>query len=437
MVEPGVFRGGLFNIMVIASVSTLVFNGNPLLRYDAYYILADLIEIPNLGARSLRYWSYLLEHYLLGVKEREPPHATVGEKIWFVLYGAASSVYRVLVTVLIALFIAGRFFFIGVLLAIWAFAAMAIVPVIRTVRHLTSSPNLQRHRTRAITVSVGLACLIIGFLGYVPMPYHTEAEGIVWLQEEALVRAGANGFIAEILVQPGTHVSTGQPLIRSMDPQLTAKLRAGEARVAEWKADYAIEQVKDRTKAEMARQRLAQEEADLAVAQEREAELTVRAQTDGTFIVPQALDLPGRYYHRGDLMAYVIGSSQPMARVVVSQDAIDRVRADTDRVRVRIVDHPRTIITGHIVRAVPGADEYLPSRALAVDGGGDIATDPRDQKGAKAMQRMFQFDVALDMSRTVDHFGQRVYVRFEHDDEPLSVQLYRRVRLLFLSRFSV
>jgi putative peptide zinc metalloprotease protein len=437
LVEPGVLRAGLFNVMVIASVSTLIFNGNPLLRYDAYYILADLIEIPNLGARSLRYWSYLLERYLLGVKEREPPHATVGEKVWFLFYGAASSIYRVLVTVLIALFIAGRFFFIGVLLAIWAFGAMAIAPIIRTVRHLTSSPNLHRHRARAITVSVGLVCLIGGFLIYVPMPYHTEAEGIVWLQEEALVRAGANGFISEILAQPGTHVSKGDALIRSMDPQLIAKMRAGEARVAEWKANYAIELVKDRTKADMARQRLSQEEADLAVARQRAEELTVRAQTDGTFIVPEALDLPGRYYHQGDLMAYVIGSSQAMARVVVSQDAIDRVRAGTDRVRVRMVDHPRTIVTGHIVRAVPGADEYLPSKALAVDGGGDIATDPRDQKGAKAMQRMFQFDVALDLAQPVDHFGQRVYVRFEHDDEPLSVQLYRRVRLLFLSRFSV
>ena len=50
-------RAALFNIMVIASVSTLIFNGNPLLRYDAYYILADLIEMPNLAARSQRYWS--------------------------------------------------------------------------------------------------------------------------------------------------------------------------------------------------------------------------------------------------------------------------------------------------------------------------------------------------------------------------------------------
>ena len=426
LVEPGVFRGGLFNIMVIASVSTLIFNGNPLLRYDAYYILADLIEIPNLGARSLRYWSYLLERYLLGVKERDPPHASPGEKAWFVLYGAASSVYRVLVTVLIALFIAGRFFFIGVLLAIWAFAAMAIVPIFRTIRHLTSSPSLHRHRSRAIIVTTGLIALIGGFLLYVPMPYHTEAEGIVWLQEEALVRAGANGFISEILVQPGTHVSKGEALIRAVDSQLIAKLRGGRG------AGRRMEGRPCHRAGEGPHEVRHGAPAAGAGASGPRRRPSACGGTDGSrpnrrhlHRALQALDLPGRYYHRGDLIAYVIGSSQPMARVVVSQDAIDRVRADTDRVRVRMVDHPRTMITGHIVRAVPGGDEYLPSRALAVDGGGDIATDPRDQKGAKAMQRMFQFDVALDLPQPVDHFGQRVYVRFEHNDEPLSVQFYR------------
>ena len=76
LVEPGLLRAVLFNVMLIASVSTLLFNGNPLLRYDAYYILADLIEMPNLAARSLRYWGYLIERYLLGVHEAEPPDAS-------------------------------------------------------------------------------------------------------------------------------------------------------------------------------------------------------------------------------------------------------------------------------------------------------------------------------------------------------------------------
>jgi putative peptide zinc metalloprotease protein len=437
LAEPGVVRAVLFNIMVIAGVSTLLFNGNPLLRYDAYYILADLTEIPNLSTRSLRYWSYLFERYLLGARELEPPDATRAEKTWLLFYGAASSVYRVLVTVFIALFIAGRFFFIGVVLAIWAVAVMAIMPVVRGIRHLLGSPRLHGNRSRAIGVTVAMLAVAAGFLMFVPMPYHTYAQGVVWLPEEALVRAGGKGFLAEFLAQPGTRVSKGDPLLRCVNPELTAKLRADEAQVAEWEASYATLVVTDRPKADMTRQKLLAQKAELAETRQRVLDLTVRAQADGIFIVPQMLDLEGRFFHQGDLLAYVIGSFQPLARVVVPQDAIDRVRVATDRVRVRLVDLPDQTVTGRIVRAVPGGEEYLPSKALSLEGGGEIATDPRETKGAKSLQRMFQFDVQLDTGKPVDTFGQRVYVRFEHDDEPLSVQWFRSIRLLFLSRFSV
>src|SRR5262249_38846026 len=81
LIEPGLLRATLFNVMMIASVSTVLFNGNPLLRYDAYYILVDLIEIPNLAARSARYWRYLIERYILGVHEAEAPDASLAEKV--------------------------------------------------------------------------------------------------------------------------------------------------------------------------------------------------------------------------------------------------------------------------------------------------------------------------------------------------------------------
>ena len=53
-VEPGLVRAVYFNVILVAGVSTLVFNGNPLLRYDAYYMLADVIELPNLAQRAAR-----------------------------------------------------------------------------------------------------------------------------------------------------------------------------------------------------------------------------------------------------------------------------------------------------------------------------------------------------------------------------------------------
>ncbi|MGH8689045.1 MAG: hypothetical protein ACREVQ_15180 [Burkholderiales bacterium] len=437
LIEPGVVRAILFNVMLIASVSTVIFNGNPLLRYDAYYILADLIEMPNLAARSLRYWGYLIERYAMGVQDAEAPEASRSEKIWFVVYGAAASIYRVLVTVFIALFIAGRFFVIGVLLAAWAVVAMAVIPIVRGVRHLAGSPRLRRHRRRAIVATIGTVAALLVLLLAVPMPYHSHAEGVVWMSEQAMVRTGANSFVGGFLARPGSRVAVGDPLVRCYDPVLEANLRYSEARVDELQADYVTQFVVDRAKAEIAREQLASAQAALERVREQASELIVRAKSGGVFVVPQAVDLPGRYFRKGELLGYVIGSVRPIARVVVPQDAVDLVRLSTDRIRLRAVDRPAVTADGTIVRQVPAGEAYLPSRALAIDGGGQIATDPRDAKGPKALERMFQFDVALTDASRVELFGERVYVRFDHRMEPLALQLYRTVRLLFLSRFSV
>jgi putative peptide zinc metalloprotease protein len=437
LVEPGIVRALLFNVMLIASVSTLLFNGNPLLRYDAYYILADLIEIPNLAARSTRYWGYLVERYLLGVSESEPPDATLGEKIWFVCYGFASTIYRVIVTIVIAMFIAGRFFVIGVILAIWAVGAMAVFPVFKAVKHLVGNPRLHRHRSRAITVTTVLVVGMMGFVFNVPMPYHSHAEGVVWLPEQAVVRAGANGYFRDFLIDPGMAVIKGQALTQSIDPVLDAQLRQSTAKVTELEAEYAANFVSDRTKAQIVSDRLDAERARLARSLERTDALVARANTDGVFIVPQMGDMLGRYYHKGDLLGYVMGKTASIARVIVPQDAVDSVRTATDRIRLRLVNQPDEVMSGKMLREVPGGQEQLPSVALAAEGGGEIATDPRETKNPKALQRMFQFDVAIEDLHQIDRFGQRVYVRFEHQMTPLSVQWYRSIRRLFLASLNV
>ncbi|HXL75360.1 MAG TPA: hypothetical protein VN967_05850, partial [Burkholderiales bacterium] len=406
-------------------------------RYDAYYILADLIEIPNLAARALRYWAYLIERYALGVRDAEAPARSRGETAWFVFYGVAASVYRILVTVVIALFIASRFFVVGVLLAGWALVAMAVLPIVRGLRHLTGSPRLRRHRRRAVAVTLGATAGLAALLVAVPMPYHSHAEGVIWLSEQAMVRAGANGFVDRLLVEPGTRVTEGEPLVRSFDSMLDAKLRLAQARVAELEAQYASEFVADRAKAEIAREKLESERAALALASEKASDLIVHARSDGVFVAPQALDMPGRYYRKGELLGYVIGKEQPLARVVVPQEAVDMVRLATDRVRVRLVDRPEVIAEGRVVRQVPAGEAYLPSRALATEGGGEIAIDPRDSKGPRALERMFQFDVALAGIPRLETFGARAYVRFDHRMEPLCLRWYRAVRVLFLSRFGV
>jgi putative peptide zinc metalloprotease protein len=259
----------------------------------------------------------------------------------------------------------------------------------------------------------------------------------MWLPEHAIVHARANGFVDQLLVESGSRVIKGEPLVRSYDPALEAKLRLAQARVEELEAQYGSEFVADSAKAGIAREKLENERAAFAAATERASDLIAHAESDGVFLVPQAADIAGRFYRKGELLGYVIGQEQPYARFVVEQDAIDLVRDGTARVRVMMIDQPDVVAEGRVVRAVPAGETSLPSRALANEGGGQIAIDPRDSKNAKSLERMFQFDVALDGAVPLSTFGAHAYARFEHRMEPLWWRVYRAVRLLFLSRFGV
>src|SRR4029079_3565837 len=85
-----------FNAMLVAGVSTVVFNANPLLRYDGYYILSDFLEIPNLRQKSTEYTLGLIKRHLFRVKQQQPL-PPVGQRIWLFFYAVASSIYRVIV----------------------------------------------------------------------------------------------------------------------------------------------------------------------------------------------------------------------------------------------------------------------------------------------------------------------------------------------------
>lgn len=180
LVEPGVVRAVAFNVMLIAGVSTIVVNGNPLLRYDGYFILSDLIEIPNLGQRGQRYLTYWSDRYVFGAKELESPDETPSEKRWFVGYTITSWFYRIFVTVSIILFIANEFFVFGVALAIVAAFGLFVKPIWKSAKHLLESPSLHRYRARAIRLSViFLAIILVGGF-FVPMPLRTQTEGGGW-----------------------------------------------------------------------------------------------------------------------------------------------------------------------------------------------------------------------------------------------------------------
>jgi putative peptide zinc metalloprotease protein len=438
LLEPSLLRSVLFNVMLIAGVSTVIFNGNPLLRYDAYYILSDLIEMPNLASRATRYWGYLFDRFAFGLKDAQSPEEGGGAHAWLAGYGVLSTAYRIFVTVAIALFIAKQFFFMGVLLALWAVVMMAIVPLAKGVQHLASDKlRPRRLRVWGVTGAV-LAGLVIG-LFVVPVPFRTVLEGVAWLPQSALVRAGQDGFVERVVATPGAAVREGDLLVQVRNPSLEATARLAQAKVDELEAMYLANLHADRVRAAMALEQLKAERTALAAAQEKLALLAVRAAAAGTFVLPRADDLPGRFYRQGDLIGYVIDKPRPIARVVAPQADADVVRSAVSRVEVRMAHAPTQVLPARVEREVPAGEEYLPSKALSTEGGGQIVTDQRDTRGARTLERTFQFDVAIDAAGSALplYFGERIHVRFEHPEEPIGQQWLRTVRRLFLSHFHV
>jgi putative peptide zinc metalloprotease protein len=436
-VEPGTVRTLAYNAIIIAGVSTVLFNGNPLLRYDGYYILADLLEIPNLRSRANAYLGYLGERYLFGRREAEPPTATPGERAWFVVYGITSFVYRVFVVVAILLFLMDRFFLLGVIFAVLAGVGWATVPLGKGLRFLFTHPRIRSVRTRAVAVTAVVVALVVGVIGLVPAPYRSRGEGVVWIPDEAFVRAGVDGFVERVIARPGTRVRRGDILIVCRDPVLIERVQELGARRRELEARYVEQQVKDRVKAEIIKEELTDVTENLARARERAGELTIRSRTDGTFVAPLAADLPGRFVKQGELLGHVVELGTITVRTVVSQAFIDLVRQQTREVQVRLAERLAETFPAVIRREVPGASEQLPSPALGSQGGGQVATDPLDKQGVRAIQKVFQVDLELPSPLQVVNVGGRVHVRFDHGWAPLGIQWYRQVRQLFLSRFNV
>jgi putative peptide zinc metalloprotease protein len=436
-VEPGLVRALLYNVMLIAGISTVLFNANPLLRFDGYYMLMDALEIPNLRQRGTQFLIYLAERYLFGRREAEPPVSTPGERVWFVGWSVASFFYRILILIAILIFLGEQSLLLAVVFAVFTASAWFLVPMFKIGNYLLNNPKLWRVRGRATTVTAAAVLGIAGIFFVVPIPHRTTAQGVVWLPEESFARAGAEGFVQKVVATPGGWVKPGETLIETGDVLLVTEIKVLEARVAELDAKYREQAVADRVRAEIVEEERRFAVQNLERARERASELTIKAKAEGEFVLPRALDLPGRYVRQGDLLAHVVNSDAIIVRAIVSQQDIDLVRNATRGVEVRLVERLDQVLRAAVSRIVPSASDQLPSAALGTQGGGQAAVDPGDREGRKSVQRHFHVDVALPPGERTLHVGSRAYVRFDHGWSPLGVQWYRRARQLFLSRFNV
>jgi len=435
LIEPGTVRTLAYSIMLISGISTLLFNGNPLLRFDGYFVLADALEIPNLSSRSQGYLGYLIERYMFKIDGLKSPAMSGDERIWLIAYGVSAFVFRYIVMVGIIFYIADKFFVFGLLLAVWAVVAHGLMPLGRRVGYLLASPRLAQQRNRALGISLTAVLAFTILLFAVPVPLATITEGVVWTPDESEVRAEADAFVTTLVADPNSAVTAGEVLLITEDPELGANVAILDADLREATVRYNSLRLTDELEAGYVLEEIKSIKANLDRARERLAGLTIYSPSDGMFLVDRPQDIEGRYLKQGDVVGYVADMSRATVRVAVTQEDIGLIRSRTRQVALRFAENLHANVPATIRREVPAASNRLPSAVLGAAGGGQIAINAQDEKGTQTVHSVFHIE--LDVARPVAQIGGRTYVRFSHGFEPLGVQWFRRIRQLFLRRFDV
>jgi putative peptide zinc metalloprotease protein len=435
LLPDGIGRDLCFNLILIGGLSTLVFNGNPLLRFDGYYILAEWLEMPNLGQRSSQYLSYLLKRFGLGITAAQSPQTAQGEAGWLLCYGVLAGLYRLFISAVIALWVAGKFFVLGVLLAVWLLLGQLLWPLLKGITNLHDYATNYQRDLRFYSLMGGTLFVFWLLVFVMPVTQSTVVEGIVNLSPNAQLRSDSEGFVEQVLVENGLPVDIGQPLLQLSNAELQAEQAYLEARDLELSARQHAVLLSDRTELDILRADQRAVQSELADIRHQLQSLLVLSPAAGQLAVEQLSKLQGRLIKKGDVLGYVVDSATVEARVAIPQSRADLVRFNSQYIEVRLYNEPSKILSAQLLREVPSATRQLPSALLGSRSGGGIAVDAQDERGLTAMDSVFQFDLALP-ALTDSYLARRIKVRFVHDHATLAQQLWRYCRQLYIGRQS-
>jgi putative peptide zinc metalloprotease protein len=305
-------------LMVLCSVSTVLFNANPLMRFDGYYMLADWLEIPNLRDRANRFLNNLFLSKALGVETPPEPYMAPSRKWLFVLYAVGSYVYRWVITFGIIWFLSDflhpKLKVLSRMLAIVSLASMFIWPVYRMIKNISQRgrmPDMKKNRVTA-TLLV-FAGLVAAFL-LVPLPVSRVIDtALVSLDPQHATPLGPQdqGVLTRVAVTEGQEVRPGQLLAEFRSPRLdehlgrlTAEYEAAKAKASNLRTQAAVARGSDptgqlRKEADLAETEAQGKAGNLEFVRKQVADAqTLTAPVAGIAMgVPKSSDL-GRLYER-------------------------------------------------------------------------------------------------------------------------------------------
>lgn len=452
--QPGPLNSISLNVVIVCGVSTFLFNGNPLLKHDGYYILSDLLRMPNLWQESRGYLYRQLSKWFHAEVSREelPP-----DYPWLlIIYAIGSIIYRICLTVGILLFLYRVLKPQGMDLIVVAIAASIVLQFVI----VWSTPLLQwskdptkwkRLNKRALlTLGIGTA-LLIGMTCMLPLPANVNALAVLQPRDAVKVFVTSPGSIAKT-VAAGEQVKSGQSLAVLENAELTDERLVATSKLTRAQARVDTLQLRLNDEADAA--------AQLAVAQEiyndlsEQARLrdkvfnrlTVSAPVDGIVLLPPPVpeqsddkELPtwagspldaenrGCYLERGTLLC-LIGDPQKFEAVVLIDEMDLPYVKRGQAVRLQVKYAPVQILTGEVTETAEINVESAPPELVSQQ---DIAVRDSKSPDSHPIRTLYQARVRIDNPQIPLLAGSRATAHIQIAPQTIVEKLLRWVQQTF------
>ena len=423
--EPGNLSTICFNIFMSGTVTTLLFNANPLMRFDGYFLLSDFLGISNLYGKGSGWLKRIAGKVLFGI--RAPSVCSEREQIPVSIYGCLAFVWRIVVVV--SLIMAAIIIFpdLGLLLGVVAVLTWAVLPLSLGIRRLWGLRR-QIQIKRAILTVVCSTLLLVALFSVLHAPTAKSAPALVQFRDEFIVRAPADSFFEQLFVQDGQTVEKGEIMVVLRNPELELELVQLASEIEKSKIRIRIcREANQFENVGMESDKLDSLVARLANKQTIADSLTLKAPHRGMILGRKLTELEGCFFEEGQKLFRLCDPEQK--RIVVSLEQTDEsalVRLKDQPVRVELAN--AKTVTGVVETVVPVATTLPRYPELTAVRGGPIPV--RNLGGVDADKIRFLrprilMEVSIPKCVSRDLFaGQRGYAVYSSNAQSLGRYFY-------------
>ncbi|OCX64512.1 hypothetical protein BFP70_10755 [Thioclava sp. SK-1] len=433
---PGAVNEIALNLMFVTAVYTFVFNINPLMRFDGYYILSDLVEIPNLHTASKAQVVALFRTKVLAEQINPNDRVSPRRRLFLIAFFVTSNIYRIMIMLGIVLFVADQYFGLGLLVAFALSYNAFIAPVAKALKPLRSPYFLRKHRNILGLSGAGVAVIVLMIFA-LPLPDNRRLDGVIEAQVQARVFVPVAGKLAQSTLRDGDRVARGDVLAQLINPELEQQRNALLARRSGALARKAQAIAMGAQELAAIEEELSTVDRSLAHITTQLGQLTIRAPHSGVWVHEALRGQQGNWLGRGTEIGTVLDDQTYLFQAVLRQETADGIGGLTAQdVSIKVEGARAQTLHVEQLQILPYSRRELPSLALSPLAGGGTAISTEDPEAARAVERFFLLSATLlPSSDTIE--GRSGWMRMSLPYKPLAQQGFRAVRQFFQQRYKL